>query len=56
MRIAKGKLQGHKLLVHGGPWDREFVFIPRGGTMVFRVGPYHGHYTSTGEWKDVRPS
>lgn len=56
MRIPKGKMNGHRIVVCGGPWDRSYVFIPRGGTMVFKVGPYHGHYGSSGTWYDVKPS
>lgn len=56
MRIAKGKMNGHRREVAGGPWASRCVFIPKGGTMVFRLGPFHGHYDSDGEWKDVRPS
>jgi hypothetical protein len=54
--LPRGRMQGNRLLAHGGPWDHKSVYFPVGGTMVFRLGPWHGHYNSTGEWKDVRPS
>lgn len=54
--IRRGKMLGHKTEMIGGPWHDEIVFVPYGGTMVFRIGPWHGHYTSAGVWKDVRPS
>lgn len=52
--LAKGKMVGHKMKMHCGPWHSRWVFIPTGGTMVFRLGPFHGHYDSVGEWHDVR--
>lgn len=56
MKVKKGKMQGHYWKAIGGPWDGARVFMPDGGTMVFKVGPYHGSYTGLGEWRDVRSS
>lgn len=54
--LPRGKMVGRNMKIDGGPWAGETMFIPIGGTMVMRVGPYHGLYTNTGVWKDVGPS
>lgn len=54
--LARGKMQGSKCMPITGPWSGEHVFMPAGGTMVFRVGPWHGHYNSVGSWIDVGQS
>lgn len=53
VKLAKGSLNGGKWKAYGGPWDQQAVYFPKGGTMVFRIGPFHGYYTGLGEWKDV---
>lgn len=54
--LKRGKMQGVRLGARSGPWAGKYVYFPVGGTMVFRLGPWHGHYTGEGEWKDVRPT
>lgn len=51
--LARGKLNGHKVRASLGPWAGEYVFIPVGGTMVFKLGPFHGRYDHNGEWRNV---
>lgn len=51
--LPRGKMIGHNIKVNDGPWAGKTVFIPVGGTMVFRVGPWHGCYRHNGAWQDV---
>ena len=55
MKLAKGKMQGRRCMVHGGPWNMQIVLIPAGGTMVFSIpfnghAHWHGFYDSVGNW------
>lgn len=52
VRLARGRMQGKPFLCRGGPWNNEVVLIPSGGTIVMRIGVYHGKYNSIGTWVD----
>lgn len=53
MRIPKGKMQGLRIMLHGGPWGGMYVVIPTNGTMVFKLGKWHGYYGRVGGWFDA---
>lgn len=53
--LSRGKMKGHRATLIGGPWNKDIVFIPDGGTMVFSLPfnstmRWHGHYNSDGRW------
>lgn len=47
------KPQKRKVLAKGGPWAARLLLIG-GGTMLFRVGQWHGRYDEEGVWHHVR--
>ncbi len=42
-----------KVLANWGPWDGKTLLVGQGGTMVFKVGQWHGQYDSKGVWSNV---
>ena len=50
MRIAKGKMKGSHIILREGPWAGQVVFIPDNGTLVFKLGEWHGSYGGAGTW------
>lgn len=53
MRFPKVRIKLNLLVCEGGPWDGQRVGIPVRGTLVFRVGEFHGRYDAYGEWENV---
>ena len=48
--ISKGKMQGSHIELRDGPWAGQLVFIPSNGTLVFKLGEWHGSYGGAGTW------
>jgi hypothetical protein len=42
-----------RVTAKGGPWDCYALMIPAGGSMVFRLGNWHGHYDEKGIWHEL---
>lgn len=52
-RLPANKAKRYKTLATNGPWDGCMLMMPPEGTMVFKLGDFHGRYKRSGTWENV---